>query len=208
MDFMRKLGGGAHTLILAFGDSITESNHCTEGYPNYLELLDAHLRLAFGKRRFAILNAAVGGDKASESVAYVKAILEKVRPDVATVMYGMNDSTNGETGLDSFSSAMDEIVALIRAKGAEPLLLTQNPIDYSCDISCIQTRKALPAYAERVRACAKGQGACLVDIDAAWRKDVLSVSNNEHFKMMHDGIHPNQHGHRYFFERLKEAALG
>ncbi len=207
MDISRMAGDGEHTLILALGDSISEANHCTEGHPNYLELLDAHLRLAFGKRKYAILNVAVGGAKASESLDYVRLILSKASPAIATVMYGMNDSVEGEAGLDKFSSALSSIIELLRSKGAAPLLLTQNPIDYACGIEMIQVRKALPAYMERIRECSRKMAAGLVDVEGPWRRDVLSVSNNEHFKMMHDGIHPNQHGHRFIFERLKEAAL-
>ena len=55
-----------------------------------------------------------------------------------------------------------------------------------------------------VRQTADACGVELVDIHSIWSKDVLEQSNNEHFKLLHDGIHPNHKGHEYMFEIVRK----
>ena len=202
----KRFSRGEHCLILVLGDSITECNHCSEGYPNYVSLLGDSLRLRFGAARYAILNAAFGGAKASLSVDYVKSVLDKAKPDFAFVMFGMNDSGGGESGLEKFSESMLLIAGLLSEAGAATAFLTQNPIDFACaSIECIQLRRSLPDYMERVRKCASASGAALIDIEKAWREEVLNLSANEHFKLLHDGIHPNHQGHKFIFKQIEKA---
>jgi lysophospholipase L1-like esterase len=207
MNIQDMINNNDYTVILCFGDSITEANHCTEGYLGYAALLDEELRIKFKRGKFLLINAGIGGTRATNSIDYVKKHMERFKPDLTTVMYGMNDSAAGKEGLQEFREAMNEIVKIIRANDSELVLLTQNPVDYSCDIEPIQRRPFLPEYMEAVRACASETKTELVDINAAWKSEVLDKDNNEHFKLLHDGIHPNQHGHRYIFEQIKKHLM-
>lgn len=196
-----------YTVILCLGDSITEANHCSEGHPGYVALLDETLRLTHGRSRFLVINAGVGGRKLSDSVPLLQGLVERFRPAVTTVMFGMNDCANGAAGKDNFTSGMMQLLDFLRIKNSDAVLLTQNPIDYRCDIDSIQRRPDLPAYMDAVRDCARRTGTDLVDINAAWQREVLDVSNNEHFKLLHDAIHPNQHGHRFIFRQIEKTLL-
>lgn len=74
-----------YTVILALGDSITEANHCSEGHPGYAAGLDETLRLACGKNRYLLINAAIGGSRLSESVPFLSSLINRFSPDVTTV---------------------------------------------------------------------------------------------------------------------------
>ncbi len=196
-----------YSVILCLGDSITEANHCTEGYLGYAELLNEALRKTFTKRKFVLINAGIGGTRAKHSVDYVRGLVSRFKPQLTTVMYGMNDSIDGEDEISRFSQAMGEIVDAAREYGSKVVLLTQNPLDYTCSIKCITNRPCLPLYMDAVRECAAKKDVTLVDINAAWQSEVLDQDNNEHFKLLHDGIHPNHHGHRFFFEQIEKQLL-
>ena len=196
-----------YTVILCLGDSITEANHCSEGHPGYVALLDETLRLTHGRSRFLVINAGVGGRRLSGSVPLLQGLVERFRPAVTTVMFGMNDCANGAEGKGKFTSDLMELLDFLRIRDSAAVLLTQNPIDYRCDIDAIRRRPALSAYMDEVRACARRTGTDLVDVNAAWQREVLDVSNNEHFKLLHDAIHPNQHGHRFIFKQIEKTLL-
>ena len=61
MNLKKLIEDSEYFVWLALGDSITEYNHCTEGYENYLQHFDTLLRLAYSKRKYTIINTAVGG---------------------------------------------------------------------------------------------------------------------------------------------------
>lgn len=207
MNLNNLIANNEYTVILCLGDSITEANHCSEGYPGYVALLDNELRLIHSRRKFLLVNAGIGGTRASESVAFISKLTARIAPQFCTLMYGMNDCNAGLDGLPIFAEALMSIVNTLCRMNTETTLLTQNPLDYSCDIRCIMQRQALPAYMDTVRDCAAKTGSGLIDIHSAWTKNVLERDNNEHFKLLHDGIHPNQHGHRFIFEQIKKHIL-
>jgi hypothetical protein len=70
----------------------------------------------------------------------------------------MNDCTSGVAGLPAYREALQSSVGTIRDHGSEAVLFTQNPVDYSCQIDCIQRRPALPDYMAAVRECAERKG--------------------------------------------------
>lgn len=195
-----------YTVWLALGDSITEYNHCTEGYPNYLQHFETWLRLRFGKRKFLIVNAAVSGSSLRNDLDFALDKVARFRPDFVTAMYGMNDSHAGVAGLARFGQRWDALGEALRASRTPLVLLTQNPIDYGCRIACIETRPDYPQYAAAVVAAAARNDVAVVDSYGVWQQEVLAANPNEHFKLMHDGIHPNHKGHEYFF-RIMRAAL-
>ncbi len=207
MNVANLINDNEYSVVLCLGDSITEANHCTEGYPGYVALLDEALRLRFRKNKYVVINSGIGGAHAVSSVEFISRQLNQFKPRLTTVMYGMNDSGKGESNLAAFEKAMNRIVESITAIGSEPVLMTQNPLDYGCSIESILRRRCFPDYMDAVRKCAAEKKVELVDVNAAWQREILEKDNNEHFKMMHDGIHPNHHGHRFIFERLKKQLL-
>ena len=76
MNLKKLIEDSGYFVWLALGDSITEYNHCAEGYENYLQRFDALLRLAYSKRKYAIVNAAVGGGAMSNDADFA---IDKIR---------------------------------------------------------------------------------------------------------------------------------
>ncbi|OGV37578.1 MAG: hypothetical protein A2X48_22120 [Lentisphaerae bacterium GWF2_49_21] len=196
-----------YTVWLALGDSITEYNHCAEGYANYLQHFDNHLRLKFGKSRFMIANSAVGGSNLTKDLEFALDQIERFNPGFVTAMYGMNDSSNGEKGLVDFKTSLNSLCAFLKKRKIPSVILTQNPIDFGCAIQCIQSRKDFPLYEKAIAETVKKAGIECIDIYSIWKKEILDVNPNEHFKLLHDGIHPNHKGHEYIFNIMKRTML-
>lgn len=204
MKIEKLIAENKYTVWLALGDSISEYNHCTEGYPNYLQLFDNRLRVKYGKGKFIIVNAAVGGSSLINDLDFVMDKIERFSPDFVTSMYGMNDSGRGSEKLDVFKSKLDLLCSFLGKKKIPSVILTQNPIDFGCKIPCIQSRQDFPLYEKAVIETADKNGMESIDVYSIWKKEVLDVNPNEHFKLLHDGIHPNHKGHEYFFKIMSE----
>ena len=109
--------------VLMFGDSVTAG-----GMPAAVEA--ALNERTKGRVTWACVNAGVGGETAEGGKTRVAALLDKERPDIVTVSYGLND-TWLKHGTERFVKNMGEIVSIIRAHAAAPkiVLLTTTPLD-------------------------------------------------------------------------------
>ncbi len=196
-----------YAVWLVLGDSITEFNHCSEGYENYILHMRNYLRLKYGCGKFVTVDSAVSGRRLTDEVELLDEKLQRFTPDICTVMFGMNDSSAGEAGLKKFTDALNKAIDIFEKNNVPVIFLTQNPIDFTCQIVCIQNRKAYPQYvAKIVQVCKKRKVACL-DIYSTWEEEILKKDPNEHFKLLHDGIHPNHKGHEFFFKVISEKML-
>lgn len=117
-----------YTVILCLGDSLTEANHCIEGYPGYVVLRDEALRLVYGRGKFLVINAGIGGRKICDSIPFLKDLINRFKPAITTVMFGMNDCVKGLDGLDLFTSSVHELLDFLHSNNSSVILLTRNPI--------------------------------------------------------------------------------
>ncbi len=204
MNLKKLIENSEYFVWLALGDSITEYNHCTEGYDNYLQHFDKLLRDAYSKRKYTIINSAVSGSSLSDDANFAIDKIRRFKPDFVTAMYGMNDSGRGKAGQGHFRAALHKLCMFCRNSQIPLLLLSQNPLDYTCSMDCIRRRECLSEYIDIVKQTVEACDVELIDIHTIWSQNVLEKSNNEHFKLLHDGIHPNHKGHEYIFEIIKK----
>jgi lysophospholipase L1-like esterase len=195
------------TVWLALGDSISEYNHCSEGHDSYPLLLQHRLRKAFTKERFVLIEAAVSGRTLSQELASVGSRLQRFAPDLTTAMFGMNDCVRGAAHLPQFERELGEFIAIFRATGRQLVLLTQNPIDHGHHVPSVLARPDYGLYHRAICDVAAAEGATLIDLHAVWQSEVLDRSRELHAKMMHDGVHPNHHGHAFFAHHLARHLL-
>ena len=76
MNLKKLIENSEYFVWLALGDSITEYNHCTEGYDNYLQHFDQLLRDAYSRRKYTIINSAVSGSSLSDDANFA---IDKIR---------------------------------------------------------------------------------------------------------------------------------
>lgn len=130
MNLKKLIESSEYFVWLALGDSITEYNHCTEGYDNYLQHFDKLLRDAYSKRKFTIINSAVGGSALIDDVNFAVDKIRRFKPDFVTAMYGMNDSSRGNAGLEQFKVALNTLCTFCKENRIPLLVISQNPLDY------------------------------------------------------------------------------
>ncbi len=175
------------------GDSITHGALHTKGWRSYPEHFAERVRWELKRMRDIVINTGISGDKTDGLLADLDWRVLHLKPDVVSIMIGMNDCTLGEVGRELFRKNLTAIATKIKSAGAIPILNTPNPVY----LKKAETRGDLPAYAQVVRDVALGTKALLVDHYAHWEK--AKPDQEALVKWLEDqSIHPGVFGHREF----------
>jgi lysophospholipase L1-like esterase len=179
------------------GDSITHGASHTHGERSYPEHFAERIRWELDRRRDVVINTGISGDTAQGILKDFEHRVARFKPEVVSLMIGMNDCARGPQMRDQFEANLRELVHRIRAAGAVPILHTTNPIDTNRETK----RNDLPAYDEIIAKVAKAEHVVLVDHWSHWRREPSWLQ-----EWLNDPIHPNARGHREF-ARLMFRAL-
>ncbi|MDD5057707.1 MAG: arylesterase [Sideroxydans sp.] len=168
--------------VLALGDSLTAGYgvNVEQAWPNLLA----------GKTGWTIINGGVSGDTSGGALQRLPSLLEEHDPALVLVALGGNDMLRHQPQAETINN-LQQIIALIRAHGAKPVLLaTPQP---SLAGAAFHTLSAADFY----RQVADAQHVPLIEDAIA---DVLS---NPDLKV--DALHPNAAGHALLAEKILEG---
>ncbi len=185
------------------GDSITHGALHTFGWRDYVELFAERLRFEVKRPRDFVITTAASGWTTQRILDDIEWNVLQFRPNVFSLMVGMNDACGGPDGVAGFRRNYDAILDRVNGCGCRHVILhTTNPIWPSCT-----SRASLPLYVEEIRRIARDRDAVLVDHDACWR-EAMKENPFRGTCWMNDEIHPGDFGHRAFVHLLlKELGL-
>jgi acyl-CoA thioesterase I len=187
---------------LLTGDSITHGAVYTFGWRSYPEHFMERLRWELRRMADTVVNTGTSGDTTDGLLRDLKGRVLRFRPDVTSIMMGMNDCVAGRAGIEAFRRNLLNLADASENNSSLLLLHTPNPIRPGADIE----RTHLPHYADIIREVAARRKLMLVDHYDHW-----ITQNRKHpgaFRrwLDSDGIHPSAQGQlqlaRLFFVRL------
>lgn len=200
--------------IVAFGDSITNGVTAFEvtDATAYRGRVEQQLRAELA-REVTIVNAGVNGDITPLALERIETDVLEHRPQIVTVMFGVNDAGFYRPATDSFADTprvalpdftqcLRTIVQRIGQSGARVILLTPLPMNrhyWGTELPAyVQNglNYLVCQYAQACRDVAAGASAPLVDTYAYFD------SHPETVDLVPDGIHPNPEGHRVIADLL------
>ncbi len=198
--------------ICFIGDSITYRGNYVKQVENYLNTIYPSYGLSYA-------NVGVGGWTATQFLQYTGSeptglsyVINTVKPDIATICFGMNDAgyTNeGPSYFNQFTASMTSIISQLQTAGIKVVLLTPGMVDqtvpFAANTSNIpadyntNTSYGLAAYTNWVMSYAAANNI------PAFNVHTLSLSVNAAARAAHtglpaytdqpqDGIHPNPSG--------------
>jgi len=140
--------------------------------------------------RFEYANLAVRGRYAGQVRAEQLARAVALRPDLASVIAGVNDLLRPRCDLAEVLGELDTMYAVLVATGATVLTITQ-PDPVAVARIARPIRRRLFAYNEGVRACADRHGLLLIDFERIpecthpmfWSEDRLHLNTLGHTRM-------------------------
>lgn len=206
-------------IYVAFGDSITFAIN-QSGVTNetsFRGIVARELEQALG-RPVRAHNAGVGGDIAPTALERVDRAVIGRKPDLVTMMYGVNDAgyyrpdtdsfaDTPRVTLDEFRQCLAQLVDRIQACGSALVLLTPLPMNqhyWGVDLEPYVKNGLnflVEPNAQAVRDIAAEKDVPLVDTYAYFDTHPETVD------MLPDGIHPNPDGHRVIADLLLPVVL-
>ena len=186
--------------LIVFGDSITA--------------LGSWGRTAAEELNMYFFNGAMGGITSAQGITRFPAYVAGHGADFVTLLFGMNDLIMESAGKprvtpEQFEKNLTELVKMVRDCGAEPILLTANPLDPDKFWAAQGQSKAMyesvggdplaweEVYNDVTRKVAAETGAYLIDMFAA-------CDGVPYNRLLRDGIHLADAGNKIFAETLAE----
>jgi lysophospholipase L1-like esterase len=204
--------------IVALGDSITKGV-CTgvREEDTFRHLLQEDLSPMTGYE-VEVINAGVDGDITTTAIHRLERDVLRYDPGYVTIMFGVNDAGYYRPATDSmadtprvsaedFRSNLGAIIEAVQKNHAKPVLVTPVPMNPA------YAHRHFPAYLENglnylvdeyadiIRDLASGTGLPLVDVHRAFSADPDTD------KLVPDGIHPNEAGHRFIADIFLERSV-
>ena len=180
--------------ILFQGDSVTDCsrdrddfNGLGSGYPYYASNLLPELR---------VLNRGISGHRAKDLVARWQKDCLDLRPDIVSILIGINDvwrryDSNDPTSDAAYEASYRELLEPLR--GTQVLLIQPFLLDVSASVTAM--REDLAGKQAVVRRLAEEYGAALLDADEVFRTAVRQWKKKPAY-YAEDGVHPTKEGHK------------
>lgn len=192
-----KIEDSGRPLVWVFtGDSITHGAKWLGRERSYPELIQERVRWSLKRRRDLFINSGISGERTAGLLADFEWRVLRFKPDVVSIMIGMNNATAGVEGRQPFEADLREMVRQVRAAGGIPVLHRTNPIDDESGDPSVRTRADLPAYNEIIARVARELDVILVDHWTHWQTTKSTPAALRAW--LADPIHPNGAGHRQF----------
>ncbi len=195
-------GEGDPVKIVCFGDSVTGLYYHTGGHRAYTDMVGIALQQIYPKAKIEMINAGISGHTTVQGLARMEKDVLFHRPDVVTVMFGLNDlAKSGD--LEAYRANLVKIVKRTRAAGGEPVLCTPN------SVKTTEPRpfEKLVEYCRVVREVAAREKVALCDSFAAFEK--MRADDPLAWRLtLSDEIHPNMAGHKAIAEQIAETISG
>lgn len=184
--------------LIVFGDSITALG-------SWGKTVAENLNMHF-------FNGAMGGITSAQGIARFPAYVASRNADYVTLLFGMNDLIMESAGKprvppEQFEEHLTALVRMVRECGAEPILLTANPLDPTLFWTAQGQNRSmyesvggdplawLEVYNGVTRKVAADTGTPLVDMFRA-------CEGIPYGTLLRDGIHLSDQGNRVFAEAL------
>lgn len=181
--------------IVFFGDSITDGAHQTEpvnpiyAYGMGFVFLVANELMNENPNDYEIINKGISANRVLDLYARVKADVWEQKPDVVSILIGINDLWTWET-IDRFAKTLDNLVSETKEKLPEAKIILCEPYclhGTTVDRLGFETFDNIRNYAVRVKEIAKKYEATFVPLQK--RFDELSAEIG-YDKCLFDGVHP------------------
>jgi lysophospholipase L1-like esterase len=212
--------------VVAFGTSTTARRPGVENV--YADLLRKELPKHGLPAR--VINQGVPADRTTQAVVRLDSDVRAYDPDVVILLFGLNDSavdvwrnaTEPRVPLEVYRKNLTNIVRVLKADGAVPLLATPQPMHWTAKLKGLYAgppyndqspydvddplglNATLVDYVQVVREIADAEGVTLVDIHQEFMD--YHLGEGRHLSdLLLDGMHPNDKGHRIIADAFLPA---
>lgn len=214
---------GARTVIyVALGDSVTQGclgPNEIEHEQVYHELLRRRVEKYYPEANFNVINSGVSGDTAEQSRSRWERDVLSYKPDLVTICFGLNDCHGGEAGIETYITAISNLVNRIRIETEAEILILSTimmlktdhpnvPERYQAqvpDFIRLYEEGTLLKYNHALRSFAAGHAIPLLDVYGIW-EEMEQAGVDIHTRLSNGINHPDIAFHQQL-SALLEARL-
>jgi lysophospholipase L1-like esterase len=202
------IGDGA--VVLFQGDSITDAGRSREDDGNlgfgYAMMTAAWFSAMYPERRVRFINRGIGGNRAKDLQARWKEDCLDLKPDVVSILIGINDvwrryDSGDPTSLEAFEKPYRDILTRTTTELNARLILIE-PFVLPVPDDRDQWREDLDPKIDAVRKLAREFGATYIPMDGLFAR---ASAIREPAFWAGDGVHPSLAGHALIARAWLEA---
>lgn len=129
-EVLNKIKNGDTVKIVCYGNSITNGykvgtyGRVANPYPETFKKL---LKTKFKNNQIQVINEGHNGWKSNQALQNIKTLVLDKKPDLVTLMFGINDAYSNFS-LDFYKSQMETMIEKLQAENIVVLILTPTPI--------------------------------------------------------------------------------
>ncbi len=187
--------------VVCFGDSVTGVYYHTGGRRAYPKLVEIGFQRTEPRAKVNAVNAGISGNTTRDALARIDDDVLSHRPDLVTVMFGLNDVTR--VPIKEYRDNLVKIIRRCRDAGAEVLLCTPNSV---YDTTARPVKK-LERYVAVVKQVGQAEQVPVADCYDAYER-LRARDQFAWATLMSDEIHPNLDGHKLIAEEIVHTVLG
>lgn len=202
--------------IVALGDSVTHGAFEADVYDYenaYWNILRKKIQAAYPYVPVNVINAGIGGYKASNSHERVDKQVLAHNPDLVIVCFGLNDVQND---LETYLSSLKIIFEKIKGNNVDCIFLTPNMLcTHVADdvapqhiaiaerLAAIQNSGRMDVFMQSAMALAKDMGVSVCDCYSIWKE--WSKTQDITLLLANRVNHPSREMHAFFAQKLYET---
>jgi lysophospholipase L1-like esterase len=201
----------ANDKILFIGDSITDAERHRRAYEplgcGYVHFVGYTLQARYPELNLQLVNTGVGGDTVKDMARRWQADCLAHRPDVLSVLVGINDVWRGtmepnrqSSPAEEYEVTYDQLLLEARQQGVRRIILGE-PFLFSRDTRNV-VLSALQPYLNAVRSLAVKHQAVLVPLQ---QKLDNALARTPAEKWSDDSVHPARWAHAWIAQRWLDA---
>src|SRR5579871_304944 len=198
------------TLIVFFGDSITQAGVQPNGYITKIGEALTQKGLA---AQYVLTGAGIGGNKVYDLYLRMDDDVLAKNPDVVVIWVGVNDVWHKSmfgtgTDADKFEKFYVAIINKLQAKKIRVVLCTPATIGEKSDYTNQQDGD-LNKYSQIIRDIAKNYHCDVVDLRSIFHAYELqnNPSNKDRGILTNDGVHLNDQGNQFVADEMMKVLL-
>ena len=178
---------------LFYGDSITHGAAHTHGWRSFPEIFAERIRWEIQHRQDIVINTGISGNTSDDLLREYDWRCRHWQPQVVFLLIGTNDIVKKDN-IALFSDNLAQLVQLVRADGAIPILQTYPPIQkLQENPQYLKRYREMPDYNKAIRKIAQRGNIILIDHDRRWRK--FASDPEALAARLGEPIHPGALGH-------------
>ncbi|HML47845.1 MAG TPA: SGNH/GDSL hydrolase family protein [Clostridia bacterium] len=188
-------------LLLFQGDSVTDCGRSREDDAQlgsgYVMQIAARLAAQYPEMKLRALNRGVSGNRAADLAARWDADCVALKPDVITILIGINDTwrrydRNDPTGAEAYRASYETLLRRARTETSAREIVLMDPFVLPTPPDRIAWREDLNPRIDIVRDLARAYGALYVPLDGLF---AAASCKADCAVWARDGVHPTPAGH-------------